>query len=229
MALRRSVGGGRKRKASQPSMGPQTTVDTGPLKIRYVDKDGISDNLRCTICQDIFSYPIALLCGHVFCDGCIRDWLVKNKHDTCPECRAPASMRMSHKDMIAHKFLDSVPVYCAYLGCPWVGRMEELETHAKYCEFNPTKLPEWMVSKKSKDIDNEDPSEGTSALRMRLFKSAQNQETTSSIKNLFTSTTTSSGPSIGSLESLTSDLVRSEDIISRNKPPDAFIDISDSD
>lgn len=230
---RRSSGGGRKRKIAQ------TTADTSavvvPPKIRYVDKDGISENLRCPICQDIFSYPIALMCGHVFCDGCIRDWLVAHRNNTCPECRNPANMRNSHKDMIAHKFLDSVPVYCSYLGCAWIGRMDELDIHAKGCEFNPSKLPDWMVSKTSKESEEELPAEGTTSLRMRLLKSHPSEigSAASGSMNIFSLNEGSSlsGPRMESLEALTNDLVRSEDIISRNadNAAAAFISISDSD
>lgn len=232
MPYQRRSTGGRKRKPD--AIIGESTASEAPLKIRYVDKDGISDNLRCTICQDIFSYPIALMCGHVFCNGCIRDWLVNNRKDTCPECRTPANIRNSHKDMIAHKFLDSVSVYCTYLGCAWVGRMDELESHAKHCEFNPTKLPTWMVSKSSDTAATQEdrPAEGTTSLRMRLFKNHQNEigSAASGKLNIFSLSNVGvpSGPKMESLESLTSDLVRSQDIINRNREED-FISISDSD
>ena len=73
-------------------------VSTEPvaLKIRYVDKDAISENLHCSICQEVFSYPIALQCGHVFCDACIRSWL-RPPNNTCPECRQHANLKFSHR------------------------------------------------------------------------------------------------------------------------------------
>jgi hypothetical protein len=237
MPPRRSSGGGRKRKADQvaPSQSGQAQV----LKVRYVDKDDISDNLKCSICQDVFSYPIALMCGHVYCDGCIRDWIRTARPGTCPECRMLVDLRMTHRDMIAHKFLDSLPVYCAYLGCPWIGRMDEHSGHAKSCEFDPARLPAWMVSKTASSslsnvLDDELPAEGTTSLRMRLFgkdkelmgSAAAGKINIFSINNSSPSRGSSAVP-IQSVEELTSDLIRSEDIINRNA--DAFIDISSDD
>lgn len=30
---------------------------------------------ECSICRDDMTKPVRLSCGHVFCDGCIVDWL----------------------------------------------------------------------------------------------------------------------------------------------------------
>jgi predicted amidophosphoribosyltransferase len=32
---------------------------------------------------------VKLHCGHMFCDGCIEEWL--RREHTCPLCRAPIS------------------------------------------------------------------------------------------------------------------------------------------
>lgn len=40
----------------------------------------------CAICFEKFEHPTTLLCGHTFCDTCIRNWAEKQEH-TCPMCR----------------------------------------------------------------------------------------------------------------------------------------------
>ena len=49
-----------------------------------------NDELKCTICDELFLVPVTLNCGHVFCEFCINQWKdkVKKKSDfTCPNCR----------------------------------------------------------------------------------------------------------------------------------------------
>jgi len=56
---------------------------------------------ECSICRDDMTKPVRLSCGHVFCDGCIVDWLEATMMDgTCPLCRSiflPAHLHMSLK------------------------------------------------------------------------------------------------------------------------------------
>ena len=204
-----------------------------PPRIRYFDKDAISEHLICPICQEIFNYPIALTCSHVFCDGCIREWL---KHQrTCPECRQSVDLHSSHKDLIAHKFLDSVPVYCSYLGCSWIGRMDALQGHMSDCECNPAKLPEFMVAKEPVEVAAEGTDMGTTSLRMKLFKGASREllnNVASGDMNIFSTSAVSSNEPRVRVSDLTADLVRTSDIVNRNRAPaDAtgFIDLEDID
>lgn len=56
-----------------------------------------AEDLRCSICLELFSDPVMLECGHNYCHGCItRFWAeipINHKEDmppplpTCPECR----------------------------------------------------------------------------------------------------------------------------------------------
>ncbi|XP_051882490.1 LOW QUALITY PROTEIN: E3 ubiquitin/ISG15 ligase TRIM25-like [Pristis pectinata] len=53
--------------------------------------DSYKDNVTCSICLQIFTYPVTLNCNHSFCLKCIQDHLKhKSSGDnyTCPECRA---------------------------------------------------------------------------------------------------------------------------------------------
>ena len=144
-------------------------------------------------------------------------------------------MRYAHKDLTAHKFLDSVQVYCSFLGCSWIGRMDALQSHSSECECNPAKLPEYMVSKDpaapSSSLGVEDePGEGTTSLRMKLFRGEKKDLLTSvasGSRNIF-SASASEGqePRIARLSELSSGLLTSSDVISRNKATADFIDLS---
>ena len=49
-----------------------------------------NDELKCTICDELFLIPVTLNCGHVFCEFCINQWkdkVKKAKDFTCPNCR----------------------------------------------------------------------------------------------------------------------------------------------
>jgi hypothetical protein len=208
----------RKRK----SISETGSEESEPIKVRYFDKDSISEHLYCPICAEVFSFPIALQCGHVFCEQCIRQWL-RPPQKTCPECRQNVDLRYSHRDLIAHKFLDSVSVNCAFLGCNWIGRMDALKAHASDCECNPRNLPQWMVTKSQGSSLTEDPlpSEGTTSLRMRLFKHGKgdllNTAASGSGPNIFTMTSDLGTPPIEeSLGDLTRGIVTSSDVINRN-------------
>lgn len=242
MPPRRSSGGGtrpgvkRKLANTVPPAAPAL-----PTRIRYFDKDAISEHLYCSICQDVFSYPYALQCGHVFCRACISEWV--RQQNNCPECRTGVDMRFSHRDLTAHKFLDSVPVYCSFLGCSWIGRMDALQGHLSECDCNPTKLPDYMVTReKADDHAVGDPDggtiEGTTSLRMKLFKGEKRGLLDQAASGDMFIGSASGGTSrdsfsIPRLSDLTSDLITSSDIIARNRAPpkeDAeFVEISDED
>ena len=151
-----------KSRVSAPPPPPPQSETQQRDRIRFYDRDSISENLICSICADIFNYPTALFCGHTFCRSCFEEWFRNSR--TCPECRAPASIHQSHRDLLAHKFLDSVSVYCSYIGCLWIGRMDELQSHMSACDCNPAKFPEYMVTRQSEN------GPATSDLRMRLFR-----------------------------------------------------------
>ncbi|XP_077314870.1 E3 ubiquitin-protein ligase TRIM39-like [Lithobates pipiens] len=86
------------------------------------------DELRCSICLNIYTDPVTLKCGHNFCRVCI-DCLLDTQEEsglyTCPECRQrfqerPVLSSARTLRNIAEKFLISQPVpedtgiYCTY-------------------------------------------------------------------------------------------------------------------
>lgn len=51
--------------------------------------------IECTICMDAAKEPSSTACGHLFCDGCIRNWVKKTPK--CPICRKKITARQIHR------------------------------------------------------------------------------------------------------------------------------------
>ncbi|XP_075434253.1 E3 ubiquitin/ISG15 ligase TRIM25-like [Ascaphus truei] len=89
---------------------------------------GLRLELTCPICLSIYTQPVALRCGHNFCQGCIGSvWDSQGGSGlyTCPECRAefqerPALQRNLKLCNIAERFLSTQPeqkeavIFCTY-------------------------------------------------------------------------------------------------------------------
>ena len=130
-----------KRKREIPSL-PPTPVAV-PLKIQYVSESDISDLLFCTICQDVFTDPMRISCGHTFCKGCLDQWINSyqgNRRD-CPTCRQTFHQQATHKDLLAVEFLGREQVFCPHTSCTWTGRYDQVRNHMQTCEFNPVNIP----------------------------------------------------------------------------------------
>ncbi|OCT62522.1 hypothetical protein XELAEV_18043605mg [Xenopus laevis] len=89
----------------------------------------LRDELTCSVCQDIYTDPVSLPCGHNFCQGCIRrtwEWQESIEEDpSCPECRQkyrkkPELQRNRSLCNIAERFLSTHPehngtgIFCTY-------------------------------------------------------------------------------------------------------------------
>ncbi|KAM4691174.1 E3 ubiquitin/ISG15 ligase TRIM25-like [Rhinophrynus dorsalis] len=53
-----------------------------------MDSANVRENLKCSICRDLFRDPVSLQCGHSFCQVCIGSYWDNKKVYPCPECRA---------------------------------------------------------------------------------------------------------------------------------------------
>ncbi len=52
----------------------------------------VANNLKCSICMEIFTKPVTLVCGHNYCQKCITAcWTKSSGKRECPHCRADAS------------------------------------------------------------------------------------------------------------------------------------------
>lgn len=50
-------------------------------------KEGVDEDLSCSICFEVFREPVTISCGHTFCRLCLRRCL--RTKEECPECRLP--------------------------------------------------------------------------------------------------------------------------------------------
>lgn len=60
-------------------------------KDSLVERISTLSQKMCPICYENFNNPIMLPCTHVFCGGCLINWMHNGK--VCPECRAPIQSR----------------------------------------------------------------------------------------------------------------------------------------
>ncbi len=51
----------------------------------------VANNLKCSICMDIFTKPVTLVCGHNYCQKCLTACWAKRGKRECPHCRADVS------------------------------------------------------------------------------------------------------------------------------------------
>ena len=50
--------------------------------------------MECSICyEECKGRQKRLVCGHVFCTGCIKEWYFKSEEPACPMCRGPLYFR----------------------------------------------------------------------------------------------------------------------------------------
>ncbi|XP_042200812.1 zinc-binding protein A33-like isoform X2 [Callorhinchus milii] len=49
--------------------------------------DSLTEELKCSVCLDLFTDPVTLDCGHNFCRSCITQSWENRESKACPECR----------------------------------------------------------------------------------------------------------------------------------------------
>ena len=53
--------------------------------------------MECAVCYDECSQACKLVCGHVFCSKCVKEWYHKGTGTGCPMCRRPMYFKGFHK------------------------------------------------------------------------------------------------------------------------------------
>eukprot|EP00962_Isochrysis_galbana_P006822 scaffold1849_cov107-Isochrysis_galbana.AAC.6 len=74
--------------ASTPITSP---VATQSLQPKHIDR--LAEELRCTVCMDLYDEPMFLPCGHNFCLVCITGCFRAMQQMMCPLCKAPTWRR----------------------------------------------------------------------------------------------------------------------------------------
>ncbi|KRX06138.1 hypothetical protein PPERSA_00018 [Pseudocohnilembus persalinus] len=109
----------------------QQEIDVNEVK--FVDKQNISENLQCIICQCLFNDPVRMKCAHTYCRSCLMNLL--RTSDKCPECRTQIDLRYLKRDLTAYNLIQSENVFCMNDYCNWQGQLFDLENHLQGCEI----------------------------------------------------------------------------------------------
>lgn len=129
--------------------------------VKFVEREKISIYLTCQICLNIFDNPHRVTCGHTFCKKCLDKY--RKTSTNCPACRNNYEHKYTGKDLIAQSIINDLQVYCINEGCPWKGRLYELENHCKNCILDPKIAPSFIkqeikekkkLLKEKNDIEN---------------------------------------------------------------------------
>jgi len=59
--------------------------NTQPLHKQTMQNTPLLDAVSCPICKEIFNQPVSILCGHVFCESCLKKW-ISTRGKKCPYC-----------------------------------------------------------------------------------------------------------------------------------------------
>mmetsp|Transcript_35399 Transcript_35399/g.92134 ORF Transcript_35399/g.92134 Transcript_35399/m.92134 type:complete len:524 (+) Transcript_35399:167-1738(+) len=123
----------------------------------FVHKDRLSEEIICPVCMEV---PLNLVrtypCQHIFCDACLRSWM-KEKMESCPQCRAPLTPSQIQRDRILNNILNMMDVECG-LCHEWKGKYNEYPVHKRRCQRaqQVAALPVRSRSRKSSDNDSLD-------------------------------------------------------------------------
>lgn len=52
-------------------------------------------SLKCSICLDVVSHPFSTICGHIYCEACIK--LAVKQTGFCPTCRKKLTVKQLHR------------------------------------------------------------------------------------------------------------------------------------
>ena len=116
--------------------------------------DALVEEFQCKICHNLVEYAQCshTSCGHVFCEGCLSDWMARSADPEtraeaamnganpvagtrCPTCNAPlppdAVSTLKSASPLAWRLLGRVRVRCPLhaSGCSWRGDLSEVSAH----------------------------------------------------------------------------------------------------
>ncbi|CAG2108389.1 unnamed protein product [Medioppia subpectinata] len=111
------------------------------------------DELKCSICLNVFNNAVDTRCGHIFCDHCLREWRSKPGPAVkrCPQCREALTATKRTRDMTANesdigdvvkanrdlnRIIGRLRIKCQY---EWNGCNEKIQLESKAAHHNNCK------------------------------------------------------------------------------------------
>lgn len=98
--------------------------------------DLIDRSHSCGLCRQVLRGPVSTKCGHVFCFGCLRNWL--DRYGLCPlGCKAVDVSELSAATDIEEE-ISRLFVKCTNwkAGCTKIMKLAELSEHEFDCDFS---------------------------------------------------------------------------------------------
>ncbi|XP_072016630.1 TNF receptor-associated factor 2-like isoform X1 [Amphiura filiformis] len=98
-------------------------------------------HLQCVICKLLLRSPVQTVCGHRFCETCVKSKLEtrsENEEPKCPVCPDEEGIFDKEKiypDFHARKELKTLHMQCVNDGCNWKGSFTDYTEHEAECEF----------------------------------------------------------------------------------------------
>ena len=117
----------------------------------------ISDlDWQCPICLGLPRIPASLKCGHIFCEKCIRQVIVRSKtalqgQANCPNCRSVFKntdiLEYNKWPLVCRAVWKMLRIMCKNKGCEFVGSPEAVSEHeAETCDRRETSCPATFCS-----------------------------------------------------------------------------------
>jgi hypothetical protein len=114
----------------------QTSPFTKASAMGYPEKmfvQPVDDYWKCPVCADVMQEAVSVYCcDGVFCQECLKTWLVDQKKKTCPQCRRPLTEANAEtKDLRTNKYIGTLKTYCSNKeeGCEWTGHLMDMHHH----------------------------------------------------------------------------------------------------
>jgi len=120
----------------------------------FLNPERVSEFLFCSICNEIFNNPLRLDCCHTFCYNCLKT--LRKNSNKCPICNKKIIDSLISRDLLAFNIINDLEVFCnnENIGCPWKGKLSEIENHLKVCNKNINLLIESNEKKNQNKNDN---------------------------------------------------------------------------
>ena len=119
----------------------------------FLNAERVSEFLFCSICNEIFNNPMRLDCSHTFCYNCLKT--LRKNSNKCPICNKKIIDSLISRDLLAFNIINDLEVFCnnENFGCPWKGKLSDIQNHLKVCNKNINLLIE-SNDKKNENVEN---------------------------------------------------------------------------
>lgn len=116
----------------------------------------LAEELKCSICLNVFNKPVMTECDHNFCLDCIQT-SIRTNGTNCPQCRQPLNSRqrlrsnrntnelnisLNENNLKINKsinnIIDKLKIKCDFEsnGCKEVIELSLMSSHIKECDYN---------------------------------------------------------------------------------------------